>query len=144
MRDSGPGVDPERRERVFDAFYTTKSDGIGMRLSICRSIIGAQGGRVWADANEPRGAVFQFNLPSAEGDSSILFGRLTKMESGTKTRQQKLLANGLAKAENRPPSERAWTSSSGLAATRIAGITHPASVACLWTFGPEANANDGA
>ena len=69
VRDSGPGIDPERRERVFDAFYTTKSSGIGMGLSICRSIINAHGGRLWADGNEPRGAVFQFILPSAERSS---------------------------------------------------------------------------
>ena len=66
VRDSGPGIDPEHLERVFEAFYTTKSDGVGMGLSICRSIIDAHGGRLWADANEPRGAVFQFTLPSAE------------------------------------------------------------------------------
>jgi len=64
--DSGPGIDPENLERVFEAFYTTKSSGVGMGLSICRSIIGAHGGRLWADANEPRGAVFQFTLPNAE------------------------------------------------------------------------------
>jgi PAS domain S-box-containing protein len=64
--DSGPGIDPENRERVFQAFYTTKSSGVGMGLSICRSIIEAHGGRLWADANEPRGAVFQFTLPNAE------------------------------------------------------------------------------
>ena len=69
VRDSGPGIDPERRERVFDAFYTTKSSGIGMGLSICRSIIIAHGGRLWAEANAPRGAVFQFILPSAESSS---------------------------------------------------------------------------
>jgi PAS domain S-box-containing protein len=69
VRDSGPGIDPERRERVFDAFYTTKSSGTGMGLSICRSIIDAHGGRLWAEANEPRGAVFQFTLPSAEANS---------------------------------------------------------------------------
>jgi PAS domain S-box-containing protein len=69
VRDSGPGVDPERRERVFDAFYTTKSSGIGMGLSICRSIIIAHGGRLWADSNAPRGAVFRFILPSAEPKS---------------------------------------------------------------------------
>jgi signal transduction histidine kinase len=63
VRDSGPGIDPERRERVFEAFYTTKSNGVGMGLSICRSIIDAHGGRLWADANEPLGAVFQFTLP---------------------------------------------------------------------------------
>jgi len=67
VRDSGPGIDPEHLERVFEAFYTTKSRGIGMGLSICRSIIDAHGGRLWAEANEPRGAVFQFTLPAAEG-----------------------------------------------------------------------------
>ena len=65
VRDSGPGIDPERRERVFDAFYTTKSSGVGMGLSICRSIIDAHGSRLWADANEPKGAAFQFTLPSS-------------------------------------------------------------------------------
>jgi PAS domain S-box-containing protein len=66
MRDSGPGIDPEHLDRVFDAFYTTKSSGVGMGLSICRSIIDAHGGRLWADANKPRGAVFQFTLPIAD------------------------------------------------------------------------------
>jgi PAS domain S-box-containing protein len=65
VRDSGPGIDPEHVERVFEAFYTTKPSGLGMGLSICRTIIGAHGGRLWADANEPRGAVFQFTLPGA-------------------------------------------------------------------------------
>jgi PAS domain S-box-containing protein len=67
VRDSGPGIDPEHIERVFDAFYTTKPSGVGMGLSICRSIIEAHSGRLWADANEPGGAVFQFTLPGAEG-----------------------------------------------------------------------------
>jgi len=66
VRDSGPGIDPTQLERVFEAFYTTKSGGVGMGLSICRSIIDAHGGRLWAEANEPRGAVFQFTLPRAE------------------------------------------------------------------------------
>ncbi len=65
VRDSGPGIDPEHLERIFEAFYTAKSSGTGMGLSICRSIIDAHGGRLWAEANEPRGAVFQFTLPSA-------------------------------------------------------------------------------
>ena len=69
VRDSGPGIDPECLERVFEAFYTTKSSGVGMGLSICRSIIAAHGGRLWAAANEPRGAIFQFTLPSAGGNS---------------------------------------------------------------------------
>ena len=66
VRDSGPGIDPEHLERVFDAFYTTKPSGTGMGLSICRSIIHAHGGKLWAQANEPRGAVFQFTLPAVE------------------------------------------------------------------------------
>ena len=66
VRDSGPGIDPGRLERIFEAFYTTKSRGIGMGLSICRSIIEAHGGRLWAAANEPRGAIFQFILPGKE------------------------------------------------------------------------------
>ena len=65
VRDSGSGIDPTHLERVFEAFYTTKSSGTGMGLSICRSIIDAHGGRLWAEANEPRGAVFQFTLPGA-------------------------------------------------------------------------------
>jgi signal transduction histidine kinase len=69
VRDSGPGIDPEHLDRVFDAFYTTKSSGTGMGLAICRSIIDAHGGKLWAEANEPRGAVFQFTLPAAQGDS---------------------------------------------------------------------------
>jgi PAS domain S-box-containing protein len=63
VRDSGPGLDPEGLGRLFDAFYTTKAGGMGMGLSICRSIIEAHGGRIWATANVPRGAAFQFTLP---------------------------------------------------------------------------------
>jgi PAS domain S-box-containing protein len=63
VRDSGPGLDPQRLNRLFDAFYTTKPQGLGMGLAISRSIIEAHGGRLWAKANAPRGAVFQFALP---------------------------------------------------------------------------------
>jgi len=63
VRDTGPGIDPMQLERIFEAFYTTKSSGVGMGLAICRSIIVAHGGRLWAEANEPRGAVLQFTLP---------------------------------------------------------------------------------
>jgi signal transduction histidine kinase len=66
VRDTGPGIDSEHIERVFDAFYTTKSSGVGIGLSICRSIIEVRGGRLWAEANEPRAAAFQFTLPSAD------------------------------------------------------------------------------
>jgi signal transduction histidine kinase len=67
--DSGPGIAAKHIERVFDAFYTTKFGGLRMGLSICRSIIDAHGGRLWAEANEPRGAVFRFSLPDAEAGS---------------------------------------------------------------------------
>ena len=63
VRDWGPGLEPESLDRLFDAFYTTKPDGMGMGLSICRSIIEAHGGRVWATTNVPQGAAFQFTLP---------------------------------------------------------------------------------
>jgi C4-dicarboxylate-specific signal transduction histidine kinase len=69
VRDSGPGMDPRHLERIFEAFYSTKASGVGMGLSICRSIIDAHGGRLWAEANEPRGAVFRFTLPGT-GESS--------------------------------------------------------------------------
>jgi signal transduction histidine kinase len=65
VHDSGPGIDAENLERVFNSFYTTKASGTGMGLSICRSIIDAHGGRLWAEANEPHGTRFQFTLPAA-------------------------------------------------------------------------------
>jgi signal transduction histidine kinase len=68
VRDCGPGIDTGHLERVFEAFYTTKTSGVGMGLSICRSIIDAHGGRLWAEKNEPRGAVFQFTLPTGRGE----------------------------------------------------------------------------
>ena len=65
VADSGPGLDLDNMDRLFDAFYTTKPQGLGMGLSISRSIIEAHGGRLWARANVPKGALFQFTLPIA-------------------------------------------------------------------------------
>src|SRR5271157_2866470 len=62
VADSGPGLDLNNVDRLFNAFYTTKPQGLGMGLSICRSIIEAHGGRLWARANVPKGALFQFTL----------------------------------------------------------------------------------
>src|SRR5258707_354874 len=63
-RDSGPGFAPAALERVFEAFYTTKPGGLGLGLSICRSIIEAHNGRLWASPNVPRGAIFRFIAPA--------------------------------------------------------------------------------
>jgi PAS domain S-box-containing protein len=62
VRDSGPGFAPAALERVFEAFYTTKPGGLGMGLSICRSIIEAHNGRLWASPNVPHGATFEFTV----------------------------------------------------------------------------------
>jgi len=63
VQDSGPGVDPKTLDHLFEAFYTTKPQGLGMGLAISRSLIEAHGGRLWVTTNEPKGAVFQFTLP---------------------------------------------------------------------------------
>jgi len=61
--DSGPGLPDANPERIFDAFYTTKASGLGMGLSICRSIVEGHGGRLWATPNQPHGAAFFMMLP---------------------------------------------------------------------------------
>jgi signal transduction histidine kinase len=66
VADSGPGLDPGKADHLFAAFYTTKPQGLGMGLSISRSIIETHGGRLWARTNVPRGALFQFMLPIAD------------------------------------------------------------------------------
>ena len=69
VRDSGIGIAPEKMSQVFDTFFTTKADGMGMGLSICRSIIEAHGGQVWASSNDGPGVTFQFTLPSIQPSS---------------------------------------------------------------------------
>jgi signal transduction histidine kinase len=66
IRDSGGGLDPATLDRLFTSFYTTKNEGMGMGLSISRSIVEAHGGRLWAVPNEPRGAIFRFTVPLDE------------------------------------------------------------------------------
>jgi len=69
VHDSGPGIDLVNFDRVFEPFYTTKTSGVGMGLSICQTIINGHGGRLWMSANEPRGTVFQFTLPAVQENS---------------------------------------------------------------------------
>lgn len=69
VRDSGSGLYTASLDHVFEAFYTTKADGVGMGLSISRTIVEAHGGRLWASANDGPGATFQFTLPTAEAGS---------------------------------------------------------------------------
>src|ERR1700692_3920509 len=67
VKDSGPGVASASLERLFTPFYTTKPGGLGMGLSICRSIIETHGGRLWVTANLPLGAIFHFTVPTYPG-----------------------------------------------------------------------------
>jgi signal transduction histidine kinase len=66
VQDAGVGIDPQKTDQLFTAFYTTKPDGMGMGLSISRSIIEAHGGRLWATPNPDHGATFHFALPTME------------------------------------------------------------------------------
>jgi signal transduction histidine kinase len=66
VRDTGDGIEPQNVDRIFNAFFTTKSTGMGMGLAICRSIIEAHGGRLWAEPAEPRGARLVFTIPVQE------------------------------------------------------------------------------
>jgi signal transduction histidine kinase len=70
VQDSGPGFDETALDRIFDAFYTTKADGMGMGLAVSRTIIQAHGGRLWAAPNLSQGAAFQFRLPADGKEAS--------------------------------------------------------------------------
>jgi PAS domain S-box-containing protein len=93
VRDSGPGIAPESVDRLFESFYTTKPTGLGMGLSICRSIIEAHQGRLWASANTPRGTVFQFTLPPVTESVASAVQQPAEL-----TFSAKLLAGGQASA----------------------------------------------
>jgi signal transduction histidine kinase len=66
VEDSGAGIAPDDMDRIFEPLFTTKSEGMGMGLAICRSIVESHGGRISASRAKPRGSVFQFFLPTAE------------------------------------------------------------------------------
>lgn len=70
IRDSGPGFAPAALDRVFEAFYTTKPGGLGLGLSLCRSIIEAHNGQLWVIPNVPRGAIFRFTAPAHPATAS--------------------------------------------------------------------------
>jgi signal transduction histidine kinase len=71
VRDSGIGIDSDRIDELFEAFFTTKALGMGLGLAISRSIVQAHGGRLWAEPNSDRGATFQFTLPVSNQQSAI-------------------------------------------------------------------------
>jgi signal transduction histidine kinase len=68
VEDSGPGLDPNGMGKIFDPFYTTKASGMGMGLSICRSIVQSHDGRLWATAKDGAGTIFHFALPKYHGE----------------------------------------------------------------------------
>jgi PAS domain S-box-containing protein len=82
VRDSGPGLSSAGVDRIFEAFYTTKPGGLGMGLSICRTIIEAHGGRLWATADQPQGATFQLTLPAQSNQAACILQRANSGADG--------------------------------------------------------------
>ncbi len=110
--DTGPGLAPAALENLFQAFHTTKPNGLGLGLSICRSIIEAHGGRLWASANAPRGAVFQFTLPAE-------FGHRVQAVSALWTRARDLILIAVAAPASSTPITPTFIPSSLAADTGI-------------------------
>ncbi len=71
VQDSGPGLDPANLERIFDALYGAKPGALGMGLSVCRAIVEAHGGKLWATTGAPHGAFFQLILPVTAADEAV-------------------------------------------------------------------------
>ena len=124
VEDSGPGLEPAMLERVFESFYTTKATGLGLGLSICRSIIEAHGGRLWASTNPQRGATFQFTLP---GDAAFDPDRKrrrkhcyscasTRPSPRTRSTSVRLCDKSRASTENSAPKRSQGRSRSGVTA----------------------------
>jgi len=70
VNDSGPGLPLGKADQIFDAFFTTKPQGSGMGLAICKSIVESAGGRIWANGDSGRGATFHFTLPAAPAETN--------------------------------------------------------------------------
>ena len=82
VQDFGVGIEPENLKKIFDPFYTTKSQGMGMELAISRSIVENRGGKSWASLNHDPGATFQFTLLAYEKVSTAQLNYWTRVPSG--------------------------------------------------------------
>ncbi len=111
VQDSGPGLNPQSRDHLFEAFYTTKpkGKGMGMGLTICRSIIEAHGGQLWATTNEPHGAVFQFTLPPEQVETSPADRERNSLERPAYTRLDGRRGKE-PRSRGTPPSQKARAS----------------------------------